>query len=129
MSVNYTVRQEDTVTVLDLSGRILRGEVLAFGPGSVLELHEVVRDLVQKGHKRVVLNLRHVTYIDSCGLGELVGCLTTLQNHEGEMRICHATPRVAELLRFTHLDSVLHYDEDEAAALQALMPRVRRSAA
>lgn len=129
MSMNYTVRQEGAVTVLDLSGRIIRGEVLAFGSGTVRELHEVVRNLVEKGHKRVILNLRHVTYVDSSGLGELVGCMTTLQNHEGEMRICNATQRVAELLRFTHLDSVLHYDADEADALQALMPRVRKSAA
>jgi len=129
MSMNYTIRQEGAVTVLDLSGRIIRGEVLAFGSGTVIELHEVVRNLVQKGHKRVVLNLRHITYVDSCGLGELAGCLTTVQNHEGEMRVCNATRHVAELLRLTHLDSVLHYDADEAAALQALMPSVRKSAA
>jgi anti-sigma B factor antagonist len=129
MSINYKVRQEGAVTVLDLSGRISRGEVLAFGCGKVMELHEVVRDLVRKGCKRVLLNLRDVTHVDSCGLGELVGCLTTLQNHEGELRLCNATNAVADVLRLTHMDSVLHYETDEASALQTFWKRTRKSAA
>jgi anti-sigma B factor antagonist len=107
------------VTVLDLSGRIAMGETLAFGAGRALALHELVRDLVEKGIRKIVLNLRHVTYIDSTGLGELVACLTTVENHGGQMRVCNVIERVGDLLRITHLDSTLHYDMDEATALRA----------
>lgn len=129
MSMNYAIRKQGRVTVLDLSGRISRGEVLAFGPAGVMTLHEVVRGLVEKGQKKIVLNLRHVTYVDSSGLGELVSCMTTLQNHEGELYLCDASEHVEDLLRHTHLDVVLHYCPDEAAAVQEFSPRARNSAA
>ena len=119
MSMNYTVRHEGDVTVLDPSGRIALGETLAFGPGTAVALHEMVRDLVQNGSRKVLLNLRHVSYVDSSGLGELVACATTLQNHEGVLRVCTATPHVQDLLRMTHMDTVLHLDQDEAASLRA----------
>jgi anti-sigma B factor antagonist len=129
MSMNYSVRQEGDVTVLDLSGRISLGEALAFGPGSAQLLHDLVRDLVSKGSEKILLNLRHVTYIDSSGLGELVSCMTTAQNQGGHMRVCNAIERVVDLLRITHLDSVLHCDKEEATALQAFAAPTKASAA
>ena len=129
MSVSYSVRQVGEVTVLDLSGRISLGEALAFDAGSVLSLHDLVHDFVTKGSAKILLNLRDVTYIDSSGLGELVSCSTTVQNRGGQMRLCNATERVEDLLRITHMDSVLRLDREEAAALQALSGRATTSAA
>jgi anti-sigma B factor antagonist len=129
MSMNYSVRQEGDVTVLDLSGRISLGEALAFGPGSALLLHDLVRDLVSKGSEKILLNLRHVTYIDSSGLGELVASMTTVQNQGGQMRVCNAIERVGDLMRMTHLDSVLNLYQEEATALQAFAAAAKAPAA
>jgi anti-sigma B factor antagonist len=129
MSMNYSVRQAGEVTVLDLSGRISTSEAAASGASSTLMLHDLVRDFVTKGSERILLNLRHVTYIDSSGLGELVSCMTTMQNHGGQLRVCSATERVGDLLRMTHLDSVLRHDQEEATALQTFPARANTSAA
>jgi anti-sigma B factor antagonist len=129
MSMNYSVRQVGEVTVLDLSGRISSVEALAVDDGSALVLHEVVRDFVHKGSKKILLNLRHVTYIDSSGLGELFSSMTTALNQGGLMRVCNATERIGELMRMTHLDSVLHFDPEEATVLQAFSARANTSAA
>ena len=129
MSMNHSVRQVGEVTVLDLSGRITLGEALAFGAGSALVLHDLVHDLVTKGSEKILLNLRHVTYIDSSGLGELVSSMTTVQNQGGQMRVCNATERVEDLLRMTHMDAMLHLDKEEAAALQAFSAPTKTSAA
>jgi anti-sigma B factor antagonist len=120
MSMNYVVRQIEDVTVLDLSGRISLGEALAFGPGSALILHDLVREQVNSGHNKILLNLSEVTYVDSSGLGELVSAMTTVRNQGGQLRMCGASPRIAELLRITHMDTVLNFDNDEATALRAL---------
>ncbi len=88
-----------------------------------------MRDLVQKGARKVLLNLRHVTYVDSSGLGELVACMTTVQNHEGELRISNATLRILDLLKITHMNSVLQYHEDEASAVQAFSGKSKTTAA
>ena len=120
MSMNYTVREVKDVTILDLSGRISLGEAQAFGSDSAMVLHELVQDFVNKGSRKILLNLRQVTYIDSSGLGELVSCMTTLQSQGGQLRVCNPVDHVRDLLRMTHLDSVLQFDKDEATSLQAL---------
>ena len=56
MSMKTSTRQVDGITIVDLSGRITLGE------GSVL-LRDVVRDLVTKGHRKILVNLGDVTYI------------------------------------------------------------------
>jgi anti-sigma B factor antagonist len=129
MSVNYSVRQVGEVTVLDLSGRIALGEALAVDAGSARVLHEAVRDLVQKGSKKILLNLRHVTYIDSSGLGELFSSMTTVLNQGGQLGVCNATGRTGDLMRMTHLDTVLHFEQEEATALQAFSAPTKASAA
>ena len=117
--MNYAIRQVGDVTVIDLSGRLSLGEALAFGPGSAPILHDIIREQAAQGHKNILLNLGNVNYVDSSGLGELVSCMTSLRNQGGQLRICNVTARVDDLLKITHLDKVLNFEKDEAAALEA----------
>jgi anti-sigma B factor antagonist len=128
MTMQHAVRKVGDVTVLDLSGRISLGEALAFGAGSAPVLLEVVREQVIGGHRKILLNLENVTYIDSSGLGELVSCMTTAKNRGGQLRICNVKARVDDLLRITHLDSVLNFATDEATAIKAFANERPKSA-
>lgn len=119
MSMNYTVREIGEVTILDLSGRITRGEALGLIPGTGVVLQELVLDQAARGHRKILLNLREVSYIDSSGLGQLFACSTALRHAGGQIRTCNASPRALDLLRITHLESILDIDKDEATALQA----------
>jgi anti-anti-sigma factor len=65
------------------------------------------------------LNLRDVTYLDSTGIGELFGCLTTVQSHGGVLKVSSPSERVLHLLRLTKLNTVIDVMEDEAAAVQS----------
>jgi anti-sigma B factor antagonist len=103
-------RQVGNVIVLDIRGRITMGE------GNVM-LREVVRDLVDKGNKRIVLNLGEVNYIDSSGLGELVKTHTTIRNKGGELRLANLNKRVHDLLQMTKLSAVFDIQKEEASAL------------
>ena len=108
-NLHITERRNGSVTVLDLKGNIRLGE------GNI-ELHNILRFLVEKGEKRVLLNLGEVTYIDSSGLGELVAGYTTLQKNGGELKILRLTERVHELMMITKLLTVFDVfdNEDEA---------------
>jgi anti-sigma B factor antagonist len=119
MSMQYAVRQIGDVTILDLNGRIIMGEVLAFGHNTVVTLHELVRDLARQRSNKILLNLENVTFIDSAGLGELVTCLTTVRNHGGQLKISGAAKQVNDVLRITRLSSVLDLHSDESAALRS----------
>ena len=85
MSISYEARQIGKVTILDVSRPIDVGVPLAFGPGSSVSLQELVCDFVQRGHVNIVLNLQNVVYIDSTGIAELVGSVTTLRKQGGDL--------------------------------------------
>jgi anti-sigma B factor antagonist len=105
-------RKIGDVIVLDVSGRITVGE------GNIM-LREIVRDLADKGHNRIVLNLGEVHYIDSSGLGELVKTHTTIRNKGGELKLASLSKRIHDLLEMTRLASVFDIQKDEPSALKS----------
>lgn len=111
-NLNITQRRNGNVTVLDLQGNIRLGE------GSI-ELHNILRFLVEKGERRVLLNLANVINIDSSGLGELVAGYTTLQRNGGELKILRLTERVHELMMITKLLTVFDVFDDETEAVNS----------
>jgi anti-sigma B factor antagonist len=112
MSVKLTNRQVGDVTVIDVAGRITLGE------GSST-LRDALRDLVKKDHKKILLNLGDVTYIDSSGIGELVSAYTTITNQGGHLKLLGLTHRVKDLLQITKLYTVFDVHEDEAHAVRS----------
>jgi anti-anti-sigma factor len=117
--LEYKIRQSGDVTILDLSGRISVGEALAFGPGSGVVLGDVIAELTKKGHRKILLNLKAVKYIDSSGIGELARNYTSLRRQGGELKLLSPTPTVLEALRITHLERILDIQEDEQLAVQS----------
>jgi anti-sigma B factor antagonist len=112
MSMKFTTRQVDGVTILDLSGRITLGE------GSVT-LREAVHDALGKGSKYILLNLGNIDYIDSSGLGELVSAFTSVKNAGGELKLLQLTKKVHDLLQITKLYTVFDVSDDEASAVSS----------
>jgi anti-sigma B factor antagonist len=112
VKMQTTTRQVGEVIVVDISGRITLGE------GNVM-LREIVRELAEKGNKRVVLNLSEVIYVDSSGVGELVKTHTTLRNQGGELKLANLNKRVHDLLQMTRLSAVFDIEKDETSALKA----------
>jgi anti-sigma B factor antagonist len=112
MSVKLTNRQVGDVTVIDVAGRITLGE------GSST-LRDALRDLVKSDHKKILLNLGDVTYIDSSGIGELVSAYTTITNQGGHLKLLSLTHRVKDLLQITKLYTVFDVHEDEAHAVRS----------
>jgi anti-sigma B factor antagonist len=105
-----TIRQVDSVTVVDVSGRITLGE-------GCTQLRELIRDQLSKGNKWVLLNLADVTYIDSSGIGELVSAFTGVAKQGGALKLLHLTKKVHDLLQITKLYTVFDVHDDEARAV------------
>jgi anti-sigma B factor antagonist len=108
-----TLRYQDGIAIIDVSGRITLGE-------PVQALRETVLRAIDEGHTRLLLQLAEVHYLDSSGLGELVKTYTTIRNRGGQMRLVAISARVAELLRITSLSSVFQIESDEASAIANL---------
>jgi len=112
MSVKLTTRQVGDVTVIDASGRITLGE------GSSA-FRDLIRDLATQGHKKILLNLSDVTYIDSSGIGELVSGFTTVTNGGGQLKLLGLSNRVKDLLQITKLLTVFQVFEEEAEGVRS----------
>src|SRR5215468_6527728 len=100
------------VTVLDLKGKITLGE------GDEL-LKDKVNSLVNRGHKKIVLNLADVPYIDSAGLGEIVRTYTTVSRQGGSLKLLNLTKRITDLLAITKLLTVFETFEAEGDAVKS----------
>jgi anti-sigma B factor antagonist len=83
-------RQIGEIAVVDVQGRITVGE------GNIV-LREVVTSLLEKGNKKILLNLHGVQYIDSAGVGELVRTHTTVHRQGGQLKLLNLDEKVQEL--------------------------------
>jgi len=119
MTLKHSVRQTGDVAILDLSGRLSLGEALAFGPGSGVVLSETIREWTKKGTRKILLNLAGVTYVDSSGVGQLMGALVTARNQGSDIKLLKPPSQVLDLLKITKLTNVFDIQEDEAAAIQS----------
>lgn len=111
-NLNITERRNGLITILDLDGKIQLGEDSA-------ELHKELRFLVEKGEKKILLNLAKVSYIDSSGLGELVSGYSTLLKNEGELKLFNLSDKVHGLMTLTKLLTIFDIYENEAEAIDS----------
>jgi anti-sigma B factor antagonist len=102
----------NTVTILDLKGKLILGE------GDEL-LRDKVNSLVHQGRKNILLNLEGVPYIDSAGLGEVVRTYTTVSRQGGKLKLLHLTKRIQDLLSITKLLTVFETYDSEPEALKS----------
>jgi anti-sigma B factor antagonist len=100
------------VIVLDLKGKITLGE------GDEL-LKDKVNSLVNQGHKKIILNLAAVPYIDSAGLGEVVRTYTTVSRQGGSLKLLNLTKRITDLLSITKLLTVFETFDAENDAVRS----------
>jgi anti-sigma B factor antagonist len=112
VSVKLNTRQVGDVSVVDVAGRITLGE------GSSA-LRDTLRDMVAKNHKKILLNLGDVSYIDSSGIGELVSGFTSVTNSGGQLKLLGLTKRVKDLLQITKLYTVFDVHEEESSAIRS----------
>ena len=109
MSLTASVRQLGAVTVIDLNGRVTLGDATG-----------LLRETVQKaaeGSSAILLNLAGVSYMDSAGLGEMVGAHASVTNRGGTVKLLHVQKRLHDLLQITRLYTLFETFDDEAAAV------------
>jgi anti-sigma B factor antagonist len=100
----------------DVSVMILKGKLMG-GPETI-EVHEQVKSLIDQDRKKVVIDLSHVAWMNSSGLGTMMGCLTSLKNAGGDLKLAGVTEKVKSLFMITKLITIFEtYDSaDQAAA-------------
>ena len=112
MNMKTSTRQAGDVTIVQMKGRIVLGEESA-------SLRDLVRDLLSKGHRKILINLGDVNYIDSSGLGSLVSAFTSVKKQGGELKLLNLTNKVHDVMQITKLYTIFEILNDEAVALES----------
>src|SRR5204862_2110701 len=97
---------------LDVTGQI------KFSQGDVL-LRDKIHSIVHQGSRNILVNLAGVDYVDSAGLGELVGAYTTVARSGGTMKLLNVTKKMRDLLSITKLLTVFETFDSEQDAVKS----------
>src|SRR4029077_7012354 len=112
LGMEIAERNDGKVTVLNVSGKITLGE------GDML-LKDKLHSLLNQGRKDVLLNLAQVSYVDSAGLGAIVGAYTTMTREGGSLKLANVTGKLQDLLSITKLLTVFDTFDSEEEALRS----------
>jgi anti-sigma B factor antagonist len=110
--LRITERNVNGIGVLVLEGQILLGE-------ESNSFREKVKSLLATGKKKIVLNLARVSYIDSAGLGTLVGAFHSARSQGGTLKLANLGENFNEVLQVTKLMTVFDTYDNEGAAIQS----------
>jgi anti-sigma B factor antagonist len=109
MALSASVRHFGEIAIVDLDGKITLGESTGL-------LRDNLRQLFAHGNNKIVLNLERVSYVDSAGLGELVGLYTTAKNQGGVVKLLNLQKKLSDLMQITKLHTIFEtYDNEEKA--------------
>ena len=110
--MTLTEREQNGVVVITLEGDMMGG------PGATL-LSEKLKDHLKAEQKRFVVNMSQIEWMNSSGLGILMGGLTTVRQQGGVLKLAHVTEKIQELLRITKLNRVFDVFSEEAEAIES----------
>jgi bifunctional UDP-N-acetylglucosamine pyrophosphorylase/glucosamine-1-phosphate N-acetyltransferase len=107
---DIAVRLAGEVTVIELKAQLTRTRVAK-------ELGQKIRQAIGSDRKQVVVNLGHVTLIDSAAMGELVGAASALQKDGGQLKLSDVSPEALHTLQAANLHQFFEIHRHEADAL------------
>jgi anti-sigma B factor antagonist len=114
VDINVTVREAPGgAYVVDLSGEI---DVYT-SP----KVKDAIGALIDGEHYHLVINLEHVRYIDSTGLGVLIGGLKRVREHGGSVNLVCTNPQIKKIFDITGLVKIFGIFDDEPGAMKALV--------
>ena len=107
--MEFDVEERESAIILTLKGNVLGG------PDGT-SLHDRLYALKEKGLNNVVADCSEVRFVNSSGLGMMIGAMTTMRNAGGDFRLANVADGIRSLLMITGLVRVFkHYESIEAA--------------
>ena len=110
--MKFTLKVLGDVCVVKLEGRFMGG-------GDSFFLREKIKNVLSTGIQKILVDLDGVPYIDSTGVGFLVGSHTTISQEGGWMKLLRVKPKILEVLKVMNLLKVFDIYDDEETALKS----------
>ncbi len=107
------ISEREGIDILSLSGKIMGGPEAG-------EINEEINNLIDRNKKNIIIDLSKVDWMNSSGLGILIGAVTTLKNNSGRLALVNVSGRIRNLLRITKLADVFEVYENADSAIESL---------
>jgi anti-anti-sigma factor len=104
---------EPDITGISCAGRFTMGTRLS-------ETEALIQTLIEQGARKLVLDLTHVEFVDSAGLGIIMHTFGEMGERGGHFRIAGANPQMKRLLDITHTAAILQVDSDLVTSVKKL---------
>ena len=111
--MKITSRQHDDIVIFDIGGEIKRSDTADF------TLHQLVKEQLDSGRRKILLNFEQVEFIDSFGVGEILASYISIHNLGGKLKLVRISKKLYLIFQVTGLTRVLDISEDEDAALKS----------
>jgi anti-sigma B factor antagonist len=112
---------EPNITGISCAGRFTLGTRLS-------EIEAMIQSLIDQGSRKLVLDLTHVEFVDSAGLGIIMRIFGEMGQHGGQFRIAGASDQVQRLFNITHTAPILAIDSDLVTSIRMLQDKQAASA-
>lgn len=110
--MELTTTQQGNVTVIAIKGNLMGGP-------DATALNTKVHELIDSGRRNIVVDLGGVEFMNSSGLGLLIGSLTALRNAGGGLKVAQASEKITALLRISKLSSFFEQFSSVAEAVES----------
>ena len=110
--MRFRTREEGEVTIIDLSGKLMGGS-----DSDVFR--DLVHGLIEKGRKRIIVNLAGINWINSTGVGILITGYTTLRKSGGDLKLLNVSTKIESMLYVTKLNLIFECFDDERDAIES----------
>jgi anti-anti-sigma factor len=115
LEMKIASRLQNDVVIFDIAGEIKRSDI------TDVTLHQLVKEQLDAGHRKILLNFEQVEFIDSFGVGEILQSYISIHNLGGRLKLVRISKKLYLIFQVTGLIRVLDISEDEDAALKSLL--------
>lgn len=111
--MNFNIFEQNGIVIITLAGKIMGGPEAG-------QINERINALIDQGKKKIIMDLEKVEWMNSSGLGILIGAIQTLKNNNGIFYLINVSERIRDLLRITKLLTVFEIKADLKSAIAAM---------
>ena len=104
--------EQYNAVVIELKGNVMGGD-------DTKEFNELLHKILDEGKKNVVVDLSEVKFMNSSGLGMLIGGLTTMKKGNGTLKLARTTDKIESLLVITKLSTIFESFESVEEAIKS----------
>jgi len=113
--MTFSIKEQDDIAIIKIEGELRLTEA----PLPVLTLQRLVKEQLEAGKRKFILDFKKVDFIDSYGIGDLVASYVSAQNKGAKLKIASPSLKVRLVLNYCGIPKIIEFFDDEDSAVRS----------